>query len=141
MNSLMSITIILAIIFAFIFNQYIGLGEGDTLSESSNLFILQLTLIALFVIVGGLILSNFLAQRNSNGWGAMQYPQLVLGMLAIFTYVGVEVTIGSNLPDLLTKEAYLVSLDEAETASYAAVYWGGLMIARWTGAITVFNLF
>ena len=33
----------------FIFNQYIGLGEGDTLSESSNLFILQLTVIALFV--------------------------------------------------------------------------------------------
>ena len=54
----------------------------------------------------------------------MQYPQLVLGMLAIFTYVGVEVTIGSNLPDLLTKEAF-GSLDEAETASYAAVYWGG----------------
>ena len=138
MNSLMSITIILAIIFYFIFNQYIGLGEGDTLSESSNLFILQLTVIALFVIVGGLILSNFLAQRNSNGWGAMQYPQLVLGMLAIFTYVGVKVTIGSNLPDLLTKEAF-GSLDEAETASYAAVYWGGLMIGRWTGAITVFN--
>ena len=29
----------------------------------------------------------------------MQYPQLVLGMIAIFTYVGVEVTIGGNLPD------------------------------------------
>ena len=27
----------------------------------------------------------------------MKYPQLVLGMLAIFIYVGVEVTIGSNL--------------------------------------------
>ena len=31
----------------------------------------------------------------------MKYPQLVLGMLAIFTYVGVEVTIGSNLGELL----------------------------------------
>ena len=31
----------------------------------------------------------------------MQYPQLVLGMLAIFTYVGVEVTIQSNLGELL----------------------------------------
>ena len=138
MNSLISITLILAVIFYFIFKQYIGLDEGDILSESSNIFILQLTILALVVIVGGLILSNFLAQRNSNGWGAMQYPQLVLGMLAIFTYVGVEVTIGSNLPDLLTKEAF-GSLDEAETASYAAVYWGGLMIGRWTGAITVFN--
>ena len=138
MNSLMSITIILAIIFYFIFNQYIGLGE-EILYLSHQIFLFySLQFLALFVIVGGLILSNFLAQRNSNGWGAMQYPQLVLGMLAIFTYVGVEVTIGSNLPDLLTKEAF-GSLDEAETASYAAVYWGGLMIGRWTGAITVFN--
>ena len=31
----------------------------------------------------------------------MQYPQLVLGMLAIFTYVGVEVAIQSNLGELL----------------------------------------
>ena len=33
-------------------------------------------------------------------WGAMKYPQLVLGMIAIFTYVGVEVTIQSNLGEL-----------------------------------------
>lgn len=138
MKSLISITLLLVIIFYFIFNQYIGLGDGDTLDESQNLFILQLTILALAVVVGGLVFSNFKAQRNSEGWGAMQYPQLVLGMLAIFTYVGVEVTIGSNLPDLLTTEAF-GNLDEAETASYAAVYWGGLMIGRWTGAITVFN--
>lgn len=138
MKSLISITLILIIIFYFIFKQYIGLSDGDSLNESQNLFILQLTIIALAVIVGGLVFSNKQAQRNSVGWGAMQYPQLVLGMLAIFTYVGVEVTIGSNLPDLLTTEAF-GNLDEAETASYAAVYWGGLMIGRWTGAITVFN--
>ena len=37
-------------------------------------------------IVGGLFISNLLAKKNTDGWGAMQYPQLVLGMLAIFTY-------------------------------------------------------
>jgi FHS family L-fucose permease-like MFS transporter len=31
----------------------------------------------------------------------MQYPQLILGMLAIFTYVGTEVTIQSNMGSLL----------------------------------------
>eukprot|EP01137_Pigoraptor_chileana_P005080 Opistho-2@47686 len=30
------------------------------------------------------------------GTGVLKYPQLVLGMIAIFMYVGVEVTIGSN---------------------------------------------
>jgi len=138
MKSLISITVILVILYYFIFSQYIGKPQGESLSDESNLFILNLNILALFVIVGGLVFSNIKAQRNSEGWGAMQYPQLVLGMLAIFTYVGVEVTIGSNLPDLLTEEAF-GDLDESQTASYAAVYWGGLMIGRWTGAITVFN--
>ena len=138
MKSLISITAILVILYYFIFNQYLGKPQGESLSDESNLFILNLNILALFVIVGGLVFSNIKAQRNTEGWGAMQYPQLVLGMLAIFTYVGVEVTIGSNLPDLLTTEAF-GDLDESQTASYAAVYWGGLMIGRWTGAITVFN--
>ena len=56
---------------------------------------------AMLVVVISLLLANQKAQKNSEGWGAMQYPQLVLGMLAIFTYVGVEVAIGSNLGELL----------------------------------------
>ena len=46
---------------------------------------------ALAVIVFGLLFANFRAQKNPDGWGAMKYPQLVLGMLGIFVYVGVEV--------------------------------------------------
>ena len=52
---------------------------------------------ALAVILGGILFSYTSAKKKSEGWGAMQYPQLVLGMLAIFTYVGVEVAIGCNL--------------------------------------------
>ena len=44
---------------------------------------------------------DLLLANDKESWGAMQYPQLVLGMLAIFTYVGVEVTIQSNLGELL----------------------------------------
>lgn len=43
---------------------------------------------ALLVVVLGLLLSNRIATKNPVGWGAMRYPQLVLGMLAIFVYVG-----------------------------------------------------
>ena len=68
----------------------------------------------------------------------MQYPQLVLGMLAIFTYVGVEVSIQSNLGELLKTSAF-GSLNDTQIAPYISMYWGGLMIGRWTGAITVFN--
>ena len=94
--------------------------------------------IALFVVVATLLGSNALAKNKSNGWGAMKYPQLVLGMLAIFTYVGVEVSIQSNLGALLKEKAF-GSLTDGEIAPYIAMYWGGLMIGRWTGAISVFN--
>ncbi|MEC8323229.1 MAG: MFS transporter, partial [Bacteroidota bacterium] len=84
----------------------------------------------------------------AGGWGAMKYPQLILGMLAIFTYVGVEVTIQSNLGELLKSVSDKVNnlnplglkvMNDAEIAPFISLYWGGLMIGRWVGAITVFN--
>ena len=94
---------------------------------------------ALLVILGGILFSYLSAKKNVNGWGAMQYPQLVLGMLAIFVYVGVEVAIGSNLGELLKLEEF-GSMQSSDIAPYISMYWGGLMIGRWAGAISVFNL-
>ena len=138
MTSLISITVLLILIFYQVFNQYVGLEDGQSLSEASDSMILNISLLGLFVVVGGLLFSNFLAKKKSEGWGAMQYPQLVLGMLAIFTYVGVEVSIQSNLGELLKTTAF-GALNDTEIAPYISMYWGGLMIGRWTGAITVFN--
>lgn len=94
---------------------------------------------ALIIVIGGLVFANTSARRKSAGWGAMQYPQLVLGMLAIFTYVGVEVAIGSNLGELLRMPEF-GSHASSEIAPYISMYWGSLMIGRWAGAISVFNL-
>lgn len=94
---------------------------------------------ALFVILGGLLLSGFSANKNAKGWGAMQFPQLILGMIAIFVYVGVEVTIGSNLGDLLQQPEF-GDHSSSQIAPYISMYWGSLMIGRWTGAIAAFNI-
>ena len=94
---------------------------------------------ALVAVVGGLIYAYTNSKKNKEGWGAMQYPQLVLGMLAIFIYVGVEVAIGSNLGELLQEQAF-GGMAVSETAKYISMYWGSLMIGRWAGAISVFNL-
>lgn len=138
MTSLLTITLLLVGIFFFVFKQYFGLGEGEKLSEASEMSILWLSLGGLLVVVGGLLISNMMAKKSKEGWGAMQYPQLVLGMLAIFTYVGVEVSIQSNLGALL-KLPDFGSMSDAQIAPYISMYWGGLMIGRWTGAIAVFN--
>src|SRR5690554_12928 len=92
----------------------------------------------LLVIVGSLVVAYNRANKDSDGWGAMRHPQLILGMLAIFMYVGVEVAIGSNLGELLTLEEF-GGLSAAEVAPYVSMYWGSLMIGRWAGAVSAFN--
>ncbi|WP_347217175.1 MFS transporter [Chryseobacterium sp.] len=94
---------------------------------------------ALVVVIISLVFANSSAQKNAEGWGAMKYPQLVLGMNAILAYVGVEVAIGSNLGELLSLPEF-GGHQSSDLAPYISMYWGSLMIGRWTGAIAVFNL-
>lgn len=94
---------------------------------------------ALSVVVFGLLISNISARKNNNGWGAMKYPQLVLGMLAIFVYVGVEVSVGSNLGELLRHKDF-GGFQASEATPYIAMYWGSLMIGRWAFAVSAFSL-
>jgi len=94
---------------------------------------------ALAIILITLIVSLMSAGKSKEGWGAMQYPQLIYGMIAIFTYVGTEVTIQSNMGSLL-KTPEFGGFTASEIAPYISLYWGSLMIGRWTGAIGVFNL-
>jgi MFS transporter, FHS family, L-fucose permease len=74
-----------------------------------------------------------LLHKNS----ALKYPQLVLGMIAIFVYVGVEVSTASNLPAYLEKSMNIATKD---VAPYISLYWASLMIGRWTGAVGAFDV-
>lgn len=94
---------------------------------------------ALLAVIVCLVFANSSAKKNAEGWGAMKYPQLVLGMIAILAYVGVEVAIGSNLGELLSLPEF-GGHQSSDLAPYISMYWGSLMIGRWTGAIAVFNL-
>lgn len=67
---------------------------------------------------------------------ALAYPQLILGMIAIFVYVGVEVATASNLPEYLEK---MLGFQTKEIAPYISLYWASLMIGRWSGAVEAFN--
>lgn len=62
-----------------------------------------------------------------------QYPHLVLGAIAIFLYVGAEVSIGSFLVSFLA-EPTIAGLPESDAAKYIAYYWGGAMVGRFVGA-------
>jgi len=112
------------------------LGQFTAISQ---FILLLITLLGIFAI---LIYSNRRAAANKSGWGAMKYPQLIWGMIGIFVYVGVEVTIDNNFGALLKTPGYLtdIGLNESVISKYISLYWGSLMIGRWTGAIGVFNV-
>ncbi len=95
--------------------------------------------LGLVIILGSLFYAYKGSQKRSKGWGAMQFPQLVLGMIALFAYVGAEVGIGSNLGELLKLNEF-GGLHSSEIAPYVSMYWGSLMIGRWAGAVSVFAL-
>lgn len=75
---------------------------------------------------------------HTDKFNILDYPQLYLGMLAIFIYVGTEVTIISNLPALLHTAEFGKILEDA-ISPFIALYWGSLMIGRWNGGVNVFN--
>src|SRR5512138_88624 len=62
-----------------------------------------------------------------------QYSHLVLGAVAIFVYVGAEVSIGSWLVNFMA-EPDVAGLAESQAGKYLALYWGGAMVGRFIGA-------
>jgi FHS family L-fucose permease-like MFS transporter len=68
---------------------------------------------------------------------AFNYTQLVMGMIGIFVYVGVEVSTASNLPEFMKQK---VNMPTESIAPYISLYWASLMIGRWTGSVGVFDV-
>lgn len=68
---------------------------------------------------------------------ALRYPQLWMGMIGIFVYVGVEVSTASNLPEFMRQH---LAMPTDKIAPYISLFWASLMIGRWTSAIGAFDL-
>jgi FHS family L-fucose permease-like MFS transporter len=85
-------------------------------------------------------LPNFKNTENiTHGMGALKHPHTVLGMLAIFMYVGGEVTVGSAIINYLGLPK-LGGLPHEAASKFLAFYWGGLMIGRFMGAFALSNM-
>ena len=148
MNLLIILTVIIFLCFGWVFYTYAESYNYTGSVEDLEYKRLAAIIASLIGVVGCIYYAYVKSSSNSKGWGALQFPQLALGMLAIFTYVGVEVTIQSNLGEVLKlvtdkvnnlNGLGLPALGDTEIAKYISLYWGGLMIGRWTGAISVFN--
>ncbi len=75
-------------------------------------------------------------EHVTRGAGALKHPHTVLGMLAIFMYVGGEVCVGSSIINFLNLPK-LGGLSHEAASKFLAFYWGGLMIGRFMGAFAL----
>lgn len=115
-------------------------GTGNDINSVKMPYLFLTAAFAVLLIVFRMIpLPRFTNDQGiGKGTGALHYPQLTLGILAIFFYVGGEVTVGSfmtsyvGLPEIKGVPAKAATL-------YVALYWGSLMIGRFTGSVSVFN--
>jgi FHS family L-fucose permease-like MFS transporter len=122
-----------------------GVSSGET---TLNLSAVQTPYICLgiaFVIAAIFFKFSSVPDRiegsSSEGAGkimeTLRHPQVLLGMLAIFLYVGVEVATASNLPEFMKQK---LGTSENAVAPFVSLYWASLMIGRWTSAAGVFDL-
>ena len=79
------------------------------------------------------VLAHMESEEKAEG-SVWEHRHLVLGALAIFLYVGGEVSIGSFLVNYFS-ESSIGGLTTAEAGEMVAYYWGAAMIGRLIGAV------
>lgn len=106
---------------------------------------LPYALIAVALIVLGIVIARFKLPQIPQAEGGHATPtgahdsiwhhrNLVMGAIAIFTYVGAEVAIGSFLVNYL-HEPYIGNLTLVQAGAYLAFgYWFGAMVGRFAGS-------
>ncbi|MBA3664669.1 MAG: MFS transporter [Bacteroidetes bacterium] len=109
----------------------------NTDDSGQFLFLLSFALFLLALTV--ILILQYNKIKKANRLETKAYPQVLLGMIGIFVYVGVEVSIQSNMGSLLKLPAF-GNFTDSEISPVISLYWGSLMIGRWTGSIGAFKL-
>ena len=107
--------------------------QGPYLALAAVLFLIAV-IIGLFrlpVIRGTDVTTVSEAELSQPKRSLWTHSHLVLGAVAIFTYVGGEVSIGTWLVNLLEQ---IAGMDAQTAGKHVALYWLGAMVGRFIGA-------
>jgi len=123
------------IIGGFLIYQYFA-NTGAHGADSVKLPYMMFSIV--FVLLAGIFffirLPHVGEGQMERGAGALKYPHVVLGVIAIFMYVGGEVSVGSSIINFLSQPT-VAGLTSVEASKYVSLFWGGLMIGRFMGAV------
>src|SRR5271166_6140726 len=98
---------------------------------------LGITLVLLAIAIGSFRLPKIEHAQHKVGEkvndSIWNHPNLIFGAIAIFVYVGGEVSIGSFLVNYFGQPE-IGGLTEKVAAGFVALYWGGAMVGRFFGS-------
>jgi FHS family L-fucose permease-like MFS transporter len=121
-----------------------GLPKGDSTLDLTAVQLPYIILGATFVLAALFFkfssVPDSIGDDNQNEPGqllsTLREPQVILAMIAIFLYVGVEVATQSNLPEFMKQN---LGKEESEVAPFVSLFWASMMIGRWASAAGVFE--
>lgn len=110
--------------------------DGMQSSEAVRLPYLCITALVIVIafVISQLKLPSPVSQAADSGdeqSGIFGFRNLRFGLVALFCYVGAEVSIGSFLTNYIADTAGIV---ENEAVTYVALYWGSMLVGRFAGA-------
>lgn len=77
--------------------------------------------------------------KIEKGAGALKFPHVILGIIAIFMYVGGEVSVGSSIINFLG-QTNIAGLSATNASKYVSLFWGGMLIGRFMGAVELSDM-
>lgn len=124
--------------------SYAVFGNAHQINDLSHLMYPYLILGFLFILIAiffYFMKFNFSHTETSNVHqfsellSVVKNKKVVLSMLAIFLYVGVEVSSAANLAEFAKHKS---NISTSQIAPFISLYWACLMIGRWASASDIF---
>jgi MFS transporter, FHS family, L-fucose permease len=122
-------------------------GAGAPSTEAALVEVPYLGLAAVLLVIAAVFAALHLPTVGAADSGAAASPpepllshrHLLLGVVAIFVYVGGEVAIGSMLVNFMMDPA-IAGLPQKAAGEHVPYYWGGAMVGRFVGALAMVYL-
>lgn len=117
-----------------IFKYFAATGANGAESVKVPYLIFCVVFLLLAVFFFSIHLPHVGEGKVEPGIGSLKYPHVVLGMIAIFMYVGGEVSVGSAIINYLGLPS-VAAMPQLEASKYVSLFWGGMLIGRFMGSV------
>ncbi len=117
-----------------IFEYFNRAGESGVMSVRIPYLALSIVFVILATVFFFIHLPRVGEGKIEKGLGALRFPHVVLGIVAIFMYVGGEVSVGSSIINFLGQRS-IAGLSPIEASRYVSLFWGGMLVGRFMGGV------